>query len=49
MAAIVDLVSHLNSRTDFKDMIKSCEDIVEHNFDLINLRRPEHTMIKALS
>ncbi len=49
MSAIVNLVSHLNSCKDFKDIIKSCESIVKHNFDLIKLRRPEHAMVKALS
>ena len=45
MAAIVDLVLQLNSRKDFKDMIDSCRDIVEHNFAMLKMRRPEENML----
>ena len=48
MSAIVDLVISLNNRTDFRDMIDSCREIVEHNFNLLNMRRPEMGMIKAM-
>ena len=49
MAAIIDLVVSLNSRNDFVELIESCEDIVNHNFDLLKTRRPETDMIRALS
>ena len=45
MTAIVDLVLQLNSRTDFRDMIDSCRDIVEHNFAMLKMRRPEENML----
>ena len=45
MAAIVDLVLQLNSRKDFKEMIDSCRDIVEHNFAMLKMRRPEENML----
>ena len=46
MAAIVDLVKSLSSREDFVDMVKSCDDIVEHNFKMLKLRSPEQDMIR---
>ena len=49
MAAIIDLVVSLNSREDFVDMIKSCDDIVEHNFKMLKLRSPEQDMIREVS
>jgi hypothetical protein len=49
MAAIVDLVKSLSSREDFVDMVKSCDDIVEHNFKMLKLRSPEQDMIKECS
>jgi hypothetical protein len=49
MTAIIDLVVTLNSRNDFVELIESCRDIVEHNFDLLKIRRPEMDMIRALS
>ena len=49
MAAIIDLVVYLNSRNDFVELIESCEDIVNHNFDLLKTRRPETDMIRTLS
>ena len=45
MNAIVNLVLELNSRTDFRDMIDSCRNIVEHNFAMLKMRRPEENMI----
>ena len=45
MDAIVDLVLELNSRTDFRDMIDSCREIVEHNFNTLKTRRPEENML----
>ena len=47
--SIIDLVVTLNSRKDFVELIESCEDIVDHNFDLLKTRRPEMDMIRALS
>jgi hypothetical protein len=49
MAAIVDLVKSLSSREDFVDMVKSCDDVVEHNFKMLKLRSPEQDMIKECS
>jgi len=49
MSAIVDLVVSLNSRKDFVELIKSCRGIVEHNFQMLRMRRPESDMIRALS
>ena len=49
MESIIDLVVTLNSRKDFVELIESCEDIVDHNFDLLKRRRPEMDMIRALS
>ena len=49
MAAIVDLVVSLNKRKDFVDMVKSCDDIVEHNFKMLKLRSPEQDMIREVS
>ena len=49
MESIIDLVVALNSRKDFVELIESCEDIVDHNFDLLKRRRPEMDMIRALS
>ena len=49
MAAIVNLVLELNSRKDFRDMIDSCREIVEHNFNTLKKRRPEQEMIKAVN
>ena len=46
MHSIVDLVVSLSKRKDFKEMIESCRDIVEHNFKLFKLRSPEQEMIK---
>ena len=48
MSAIVDLVISLNNRTDFRDMIDSCREIVEHNFNLLKMRRPEMGMIRTI-
>ena len=45
MSAIVELVLQLNSRTDFRNMIDSCRDIVEHNFAMLKMRRPEENML----
>ena len=45
MTAIVDLVLQLNSRKDFRDMIDSCREIVEHNFAMLKMRRPEENML----
>ena len=47
MDAIVDLVLELNSRTDFRDMIDSCREIVEHNFNTLKTRRPEENMLNV--
>ena len=49
MSAIVDLVVSLNSRKDFVELIKSCRGIVEHNFQMLRMRRPESNMISAVS
>tara|TARA_R100000234_G_scaffold102777_1_gene72098 strand:+ start:90 stop:1235 length:1146 start_codon:yes stop_codon:yes gene_type:complete len=48
MDAIVSLVLELNSRKDFRDMIDSCRDIVEHNFNMLKMRRPEENWISML-
>ena len=47
--AIVDLVISLSKREDFKEMVESCRDIVEHNFQLFQLRSPEQEMIKEVA
>ena len=49
MKAIVDLVVYLNNRTDFRAMIDSCREIVEHNFSILKRRRPESEMIRTIS
>ena len=49
MKAIVDLVISLSKREDFKEMVESCRDIVEHNFQLFQLRSPEQEMIKEVA
>ena len=49
MHSIVDLVVSLSKRKDFKEMIESCRDIVEHNFKLFKLRSPEQEMIKEVA
>ena len=49
MSTIVDLVVSLNNRKDFVELIKSCREIVEHNFQMLKIRRPESDMIRALS
>ena len=49
MKAIVDLIISLNNRKDFIEMINSCDEIVEHNFKMLKLRRPEMHMVKELS
>ena len=49
MDAIVNLVLELNNRKDFRDMINSCREIVEHNFNTLKKRRPEQEMIKAVN
>ena len=36
-------------RLDFVDMVKSCDDIVEHNFKMLKLRSPEQDMIREVS
>ena len=48
MSAIVDLVLQLNSRKDFRDTIVSCREIVEHNFAMLKMRRPEENWISLL-
>ena len=48
MTAIIDLVLELNSRKDFREMIDSCRDIVDHNYKMMQMRRPENKMISAL-
>ena len=48
MTAIIDLVLELNSRKDFREMIDSCRDIVDHNYKMLQMRRPENKMISAL-
>jgi len=47
--AILNLIITLNNIEDFMSMIKSCDEIVEHNFKMLKLRRPEMHMIKELS
>ena len=49
MTSIVDLVVYLNSRKDFVELIESCDEIVDHNFNLLKTRRPEMDMIMELS
>ena len=49
MSAIVDLVLELNSRTNFRVVIDSCREIVEHNFNTLKKRRPEREMLKAMN
>ena len=49
METVVDLVAYLNSRKDFLDIIESCEDIVNHNFNLLRMRSPEQDMIRVVS
>ena len=48
MTAIIDLVLELNGRKDFREMIDSCRDIVDHNYKMLQMRRPENKMISAL-
>ena len=49
MNAIVNLVLELNSRKNFREMIDSCRDIVEHNFAMLHMRRPEENWISMVS
>jgi hypothetical protein len=46
---IMDLIESLNNREDFLDIMHKCEEIVEHNFQMLKLRRPEMSMIKECS
>ena len=46
---IMDLIESLNNREDFLDIMYKCEEIVEHNFQMLKLRRPEMSMIKECS
>jgi hypothetical protein len=46
---IMDLIESLNNREDFLDIMHKCEEIVEHNFKMLKLRRPEMSMIKECS
>ena len=48
MSAIVNLVLSLNSIEDFREMIDSCREIVEHNFAMLKMRRPEENWISLL-
>lgn len=48
MDAIVNLVLELNSRENFRGMIDSCRDIVEHNFAMLKMRRPEENWISLI-
>ena len=47
--AIMDLIETLNKREDFLDIMQECEEIVEHNFKMLKLRRPEMSMVKECS
>ena len=47
--SIMDLIESLNNREDFLDIMHKCEEIVEHNFQMLKLRRPEMSMIKECS
>ena len=47
--AIMDLIESINNREDFLDIMHKCEEIVEHNFQMLKLRRPEMSMIKECS
>ena len=49
LSKIIDLVVYLNSRKDFVELIESCDEIVDHNFNLLKTRRPEMDMIMELS
>ena len=49
MDVIVNLVLELNSRENFREMIDSCRDIVEHNFAMLQMRRPEENWISMIS
>ena len=46
---IMDLIESINNREDFLDIMHKCEEIVEHNFQMLKLRRPEMSMIKECS
>jgi hypothetical protein len=45
----MDLIETLNKRKDFLGIMQECEEIVEHNFKMLKLRRPEMPMVKELS
>jgi hypothetical protein len=47
--SIMDLIESINNREDFLDIMHKCEEIVEHNFQMLKLRRPEMSMIKECS
>ena len=48
MTAIIDLVLELNGRKDFREMMNSCRDIVDHNYKMLQMRRPENKMISVI-
>ncbi len=49
MDAVVNLVLELNNVEDFRGMVDSCRDIVEHNFAMLQMRRPEENWISIIS
>ena len=49
MEKIVEVVVGLSKRDDFVNLIEACNDIVEHNFRMLKLRRPEQEVVSKLS
>ena len=49
MEKIVEVVVGLSKRDDFVNLIEACNDIVEDNFRMLKLRRPEQEVVSKLS